>query len=265
MRKMFMSFAKRVLDRNDMYPVKMTSLEEVNSLIKKLFPLSCDKKLVRFGPNGDGGYLVPNDFEGIEACFSPGVRFVSGFEKRCAELGMKVFLADKSVEDAAEDDDLFDFQKKFVGATADSDFMTIDDWVSSSDVSPSSDLILQMDIEGYEYETLLSISDSLMERFRVIIIEFHSLDQFWNKPFFDLASHAFNKILKTHSCVHNHPNNCCGSVHKKGIQIPRVSEFTFLRNDRIENSCFAKEYPHPLDYDNTVKKTIVLPECWYKK
>ena len=50
------------------------------------------------GPDGDGGYLVPDDLEGIVACFSPGVSNVAGFEKDCALKGMKVFMADASVE-----------------------------------------------------------------------------------------------------------------------------------------------------------------------
>lgn len=49
-------------------------------------------------PNGDGGYLVPNDLEGIEACFSPGVDKISEFELDCLNYGMKIYMPDKSVE-----------------------------------------------------------------------------------------------------------------------------------------------------------------------
>ena len=107
--------------------------------------------------------------------------------------------------------------------------MTIDNWVKESSLNNDSELLLQIDIEGYEYEVFLSMSDTLIKRFRVIVAEFHSLDQLWNPPFFKLASRAFDKILQTHACIHIHPNNCCGSLRKGGIEIPRVLEFTFLR------------------------------------
>ncbi len=62
------------------------------------------------------------------------------------------------------------------------------------------ELLLQIDTEGYEYETFLGMSDELARRFRIIAAEFHDLDQLWNRPFFRLASRAFDKILQTHSC-----------------------------------------------------------------
>jgi hypothetical protein len=246
------------------FPTAVTHRGKLRSFLNKLYPLSGNKELIRLGPNGDGGYLVPNDLVAIQACFSPGVHVVSGFEKDCAELGMKVFLADRSVEGPAAEHALFHFTKKFVGAVSNDDFMTLDNWVASSLPETNSDLLLQIDIEGYEYEVFLSVSESLMRRFRIIVAEFHQLDQLWSRPFFNLAGRAFDKILQTHACVHIHPNNCCGSLQKDGLSIPRVMEFTFLRNDRIKNSSYQKNFPSPLDYDNTANPSLVLPRCWYR-
>ena len=67
------------------FPAKLTDTEDVRSLIKRLRPLSTDKKLIRFGPKGDGGYLLPEDLIGIDACFSPGVADLAGFEKDCTD------------------------------------------------------------------------------------------------------------------------------------------------------------------------------------
>jgi hypothetical protein len=225
--------------------------------------MSTGKELIRLGPKGDGGYLVPDDLEGIEACFSPGVGSLSEFEKQCANRGMKVFLADRSVEKPAESHEQFHFTRKFIGVTTNDDFMTIDDWVALSLPESQADLMLQIDIEGYEYETFLGMSDRLMRRFRIIVAEFHSLDQLWSRPFFRLASRAFEKILQTHTCVHIHPNNYSPPLKKGGLAIPPLAEFTFLRNDRISNPSRAKNFPHPLDVDNTSRPHFPLPKCWY--
>lgn len=249
----------------DAFPTRQTNKEELNNFIKLLYPISTDKKLIRIGPNGDGGYLIPDDIEGIKACFSPGVSSISGFEKELADKGIKIFMADKSVDGPAEKHDLFYFTKKFLGATSNNDFMTIDEWVTTSLTDKWDDLILQMDIEGYEHEVILSASENLMNRFRIIIAEFHYLDMLWSKPFFMLARRAFDKLLQTHSCVHIHPNNCCGSLIKDGIEIPRVMEFTFLRKDRISTSGYQNSFPNEFDYDNENKPSIILPECWYGK
>ena len=103
-----------------------------------------------------------------------------------------------------------------------------------------------------------------MNRFRIIVAEFHSLDQFWNEPFFNLASRAFEKILQTHHCLHIHPNNYEKLSVLNGIGIPRVAEFTFLRKDRVSPLGFVETLPHPLDFDNAGHHpSVMLPPIWF--
>lgn len=132
MNKLATRLALYILSRDNMHVTESTDNNEVQSLLDKLKPITYGKELIRMGPKGDGGYLVPDDLAGIEACFSPGVDRISGFEKDCANLGMNVFMADKSVQKPAESHDLFHFTKKYLGVTTDDDFMTLDDWVASS-------------------------------------------------------------------------------------------------------------------------------------
>jgi len=243
------------------------SKEDVVSLIKDLWPQNTNFKLIRLGPDGDGGYLVPDDLENIKACFSPGVDLVSDFELECYNRGMQIFMADKSVDKPKLkiSKNEYNFIKKFIGTINNEDLITMDKWTSSANLNANSDLLLQMDIEGHEYSTILSMSTELMKRFRIIVIEFHDLNKLWNKEFFRLAQSVFLKIFDTHVCVHIHPNNCCGIDEQKGVEIPRVAEFTFISKDRITYSRDATEFPHKLDFDNTDNKSIVLPRMWYKQ
>jgi hypothetical protein len=252
-----------VLGLIKVFPTALTEKEDLMALINKLAPISTDTNLIRLGPKGDGGYLIPNDIEGIEACFSPGVEFISGFEKDCADLGMKIFLADKSVKKPKIQHEKFQFTKKHIGVISSDDYVTMDEWVKTSLPGSQSDLLLQMDIEGCEYETFIGMSDGLMRRFRIIVAEFHGLHKLCSQPFFNLASRMFDKILQSHICVHIHPNNLARSYRIKQVDIPPLSEFTFLRRDRVNNPTLAKVFPHPLDYDNTSKYPLPLPKCWY--
>ena len=246
------------------YPALQTDNSKIQTLLNRLRPVSCDKPLIRLGPDTDGGYLVPDDLAGIKACFSPGVARISGFERDCANLGMQVFLADRSVENPPESHRLFEFTNKFVGVTTSEEFMTLDQWVNASLPGSQDELMLQMDIEGAEYEVLLGVSDQLLKRFRIIIVEFHHLYLLWNNPWFDLVTRAFEKLLQTHRCVHNHPNNNDGFTKIGDITLPHVSELTFVRKDRISCESFVQTFPHRLDRDNANKSPLVLPECWYK-
>ena len=246
-----------------------TSLAKVRELIRSLRPMTCGKDLIRLGPEGDGGYLVPDDLAGIKACFSPGTELESGFERDCANLGIPVYLADGSVNGPPDSHELFHFSQKFIGAFSNEEYITLDDWVSHNTPAPASGsedhLLLQMDIEGAEYEVFLNASEALLQRFRIIVCEFHYLDRLLEKAFYPIAATVFAKLLKTHACVHNHPNNHTGSIRTKDIVLPPCMELTFLRNDRLEDPQPARVFPHPLDVDNSAREpSVPLPPCWYR-
>lgn len=253
----------KVLSWITAFPVPETNRSWILVWMRKLRPFESGHPLIRLGPNSDGGYLIPDDLEGITACFSPGVSAVSGFEADCAQRGIKVFLADYSVDGPAEQHPAFTFTKKYLGATTSDVFMTLDSWVSEN-APDAGDLLLQMDIEGCEYQVILSTSDDIMRRFRIIVVEFHFLDQMWNRPFYFVASPVFDKLLQTHVCVHIHPNNTAAPIPKRGLSIPPLMEFTFLRRDRVESREPCMTFPHPLDADCGAGPTVDLPRCWYQ-
>jgi len=122
-----------------------------------------------------------------------------------------------------------------------------------------------MDIEGSEYEIINSTSNKFLNKFKIIIIEFHYLEKLFVDFGFKIIAPIFNKILDSFDIAHIHPNNCCGEYKYKNILIPSVMEFTFLRKDI---SLFKKQldnFPHKYDSVNKKKfKEIILPKIFYK-
>ena len=207
---------------------------DIETLVQRLKPWKTENKLIRLGGEKDGGYLLPDDLENIAACFSPGVGTRSSFEKDCAALGMKVFMADGSVEKPVIADDSFHFVKKYIGKKTSGDFLRLEDWIRSTEVDLNKDLILQMDIEGHEYDVILDTPQEILAKCRMIIIEIHILTSMEYPYYFQRTKKIFDKLLKDHVCVHIHPNNCCGFRLIQGIEIPGVAEFTFYRKDRFK-------------------------------
>ena len=119
MKKLIKRIVENQLEKRNLMVQWMTPKEKVRQFIEKLHPLQTNFELMRIGPNNDGGYLVPNDLKDIQACFSPGVDKVSGFEEWCLNNGMKIFLADKSVDNVNLDipKEQYSFIKKFIGCT----------------------------------------------------------------------------------------------------------------------------------------------------
>ncbi|PKQ45756.1 FkbM family methyltransferase [Confluentibacter flavum] len=243
-----------------------TDKSKILELIKTVRPYETNLGLVRLGGIEDGGYVVPNDLIGIEACFSPGVDKESGFEIDCLKRGMQVYMADNSVDKPNIDSSKFNYNfiKKHIGTTSNEDYITFTDWVNSSNIETNRDLLLQMDIEGAEYLTILSADESIIKRFRIILIEFHFLERLWNDDFYSLVEPVFKKLLKTHTCIHIHPNNCSKIVKHNNIQIPPVLEFSFIRNDRFTNKEPQVNFPNELDNTNLNNiPDVILPKIWY--
>ena len=241
------------------------AVDHVKKLLRRLHPVESLRPLIRIGPAGDGGYLLPDDLNGIRACFSPGVDVESRFELQLADQGMDVFLADYSIEQPMYSHPRFHFTKKYLGAMDHGIYMSLDRWVAAAlPEDTSSDLMLQMDIEGYEYETIFSMSQSLLNRFRIIVIEFHFLDRLFEKQFCMKFNRIMDKLLLNHSIVHLHPNNLEKPTVIKGIDLPTYLEFTLVRNDYVNSQAYVKAGKHPLDYDNVAKESVVLSGQWYR-
>lgn len=253
------STATRLMQPFGYVPVPAADPEAVRAVLAGLAPMTTEHALIRLGPDSDGGYLVPDDLDDIVACLSPGVSTESGFDLACARRGMDVFLADASVEAPAAAHERFHFTRRHVGAWSDDTTMTLDEWVVRAEVPVEGDLLLQMDIEGAEYETLLAASDALLQRLRVVVIECHELDGLFTQAGYAVMSRVLERVARTHICVHIHPNNCGRMATWAGITVPSVAEFTFLRRDRVTSMAPARQFPHPLDVDNHAGPTQVLP------
>lgn len=265
MNRILKPFLKKLFGLLNFHVSRVSHREDLIKLISKLHPVQFPKGMIRLGADSDGGYLVPNALNGIEYVFSPGVGYFDDFELDCANRGMKVYLADASVDNPPDDHKNFSFLKKFIGSRTCDDYITLDDWVASTDAvsSQAANILIQMDIEGGEYETLLSCSKELLSRFKIVIIEFHELDQLFNLSFFKVASSAIYKLLSTHACIHIHPNNCCGVVRVDGIDIPPVMEFTFIKKELVNDGQYKQHFPDPLDFDNTNRPSVILPNIWH--
>ena len=247
-------------------PALSSSKEQVLGLLKLMRPVPSPAPLVRVGPAGDGGYLVPDDLADIKACFSPGVSDEAGFELAFANRGVPCFLADASVpEEPVKHENIF-FDPLFLGATSDSKrFISLEDWVNEKSVE-NGDLILQMDIEGAEYDVLRSAPPELLKRFRLIAIELHNFEFFLTNKLSALSFEGFlNILLENFEVVHIHPNNNRRPVFHKGIEIPPVIEMTLLRKDRFvgKQNLEPVALPHPLDSDNSPRrKHLTFSSDW---
>ena len=238
-----------------------------------LKPKKCPFKLIRIGGKKDGGYLIPNDLVGVEACFSPGVSNFKNFEDHLAiQYKIKSHMCDFSSDlhkfNTKIIEGLQTFEKKWLDIEEKENNISLNNWVNKYSYKSDRDLILQMDIEGAEYRNLLDTNTKLIGRFRIIVLELHNVQDIFDKKQCKDVKSLLKKLNKTHICVHAHPNNCeeLEILSRKGMNIPNVLEVSFLRKDRFKNKTkfYQVELPNYLDIDPNVvsKKPLHLNLQW---
>lgn len=233
-------------------------------------------RLKRIGGRGDGAYLVPDDLDGIEACFSPGVDNFKNFEDELADIyKIKCHTCDYSSDVSQFKTPLREgmqtFKKKWLDIDGGIDSISLEEWVEELSPEANRDLLLQMDIEGAEYRNLLNCKDSVLKRFRIIVIEVHYLNVVRDVVEFEKElGPLLRKLDQNFVCVHSHPNNCCGDfmLCETGLNIPQVHELTFLRRDRFgqvnASSLHKPLIPHPLDISLNLARNppLFLSKAW---
>jgi hypothetical protein len=226
---------------------KKTEDIKIETFFKMFRPYDLGYELIRIGSENDGGYLVPNILDEINTCISPGVGHTNSFEKDLKKRGIISFMLDHTIETNSILVKDFDFTRKKLNIYNDNKNITLDSFCSSK-LNKEDNPMLQMDIEGDEYLNILSSSDETLNRFKIIIIEFHNLERITNKLLFEFYSGSINKILKHFDVCHIHPNNGNRNftVTNK-LKIPQVLEVTFLNKKLSKTKKPIISLPHKLD------------------
>jgi len=254
------------LYQNGVYMENATPAQRLQQLAQAMRPVQTRFPLIRIGSAHDGGYLVPDDLGGISACFSPGVEMNSSFELDLLQkTGIGSHLADYSVDGPPANFQPKSFIKKFLGPNNNPIHITLETWVKSqAEYQLEHDFLLQMDIEGGEYLTLLATPQEVLRRFRIIVLEIHYIECWAHPLFLNTVEAMFEKILADFYVVHNHPNNHGALLNLNGFMAPQFFEITLLRRDRSPALGYCREFPHPLDnacYQR--REELVLPAQWY--
>jgi hypothetical protein len=247
--------------------------QDISQVLDFLRPKPQPFDLMRVGGNSDGAYLLPNDLEGISRCFSPGVGDTKIFEDDLLDkFGIESSLLDYSVTGMNFSRPLVpgkqSFRKKWLSVEAGKDNITIERWIFEESVE--GDLILQMDIEGAEYENILGTSSVTLRKFRIIVVELHGVAALMQSDeglgkLVGLARHLDGAFM----VCHVHANNAVRPTRVPGAKalVSDLLEVTLLRRDRVDNNSalfIRPKLPHKHDiYSNLPgRKPAYLGKGW---
>ena len=212
---------------------KATNQVDLINLLQHFHPVHCNQNFIRLGGETDGGYFIPDDLEGLTCCFSIGVGHTSNFELELYELhGIPSYLADHSVDGPAVSCLGFHFTKNFIGSSDKPEYMTFTEWYDCVK-PPIGDKILQMDIEGGEWDFFINNDLNNLNEFRILVVEFHEITQIIDRENNAKIISILRKIAENYLPVFVSANKETGATIIDGICIPRNIEVTYLRRDRL--------------------------------
>lgn len=216
------------------------------------------RRMLRVGRCADGGYVLCDDFEGVDAVLSFGIGNEVSFDLALARLGMTIYQFDHTVAGPPQHHERFRFHPIALGAQTGPGVISLHDVLALNPGHFQGDAILKFDVEGSEWESLRTVPADGFSRFRFIVGEFHWLGQAVREEMHAVFTDVFRSLLQTHSIIHLHANNACPFHVIENVAIPELVELTFYRNDRDDLMDYHGPLPCALDAANDPSKPDII-------
>jgi hypothetical protein len=233
-----------------------TTATDLFNLIELIRPwqMASDTK-VRIGRHSDGGYVMPGITRKSNLILSIGIGNQTSFDDDLIEQGALVYQFDHTIEDTPSRHRNATFFRKGWGVNDEGNFLSLRSMMALMEWEGARHPVLKFDTEGAEWSCLAHAAPEDLNRFDVLVGEFHGLDLIRNRQSFDTAMQIFTKLATSHRCIHIHGNNTAGFTNIAGVPFPRVMELTYVKTDVTAFFGFSNEpIPGPLDAPNDFKK-----------
>jgi hypothetical protein len=224
--------------------------------------------LQRYGGRYDGGYILSKRLtDESDTVYSLGVGPVDqciSFDKEMAQNQKTVYLYDGSVNFWDNRKEFF-FKKEFI------DSQKLEKIVSENNHFEKTNILLKMDIEGAEFETIINSNEDVFKHFNQFTVEVHDilfssqvedLEYIKQNSREEMKFAFFEKINKFYNLVHIHGNNYSKTISNG---ICDCLELTYIRKDEfnypinvLKKTCPIKE----LDFPNNVFRQEVEMNWW---
>jgi hypothetical protein len=206
---------------------------------------------IRVGGDFDGGYVMVDDLAGIDLCLSLGVGPEVTWDYEMAKLGAKIVQYDHTVDGPPVQHENFVFHKTEIGVSdsVEANTTTIGSILRKYGKGAEK-IILQMDIEGAEWDVLDAQPVEVLASFDQILLEFHSLNKLYHSEFFAKAERVLSKLSRAAFSCHIHGNNFSRPIAVSGVVFPEVLEASFANRKKYVPIPSTERFPSALDAPN---------------
>ena len=162
---------------------------------KKVF----GKDRILIGKKSDGCYVLLDDFKYIKIAYSFGISINIQFDKALADMGIDIYMYDHTIDSLPMQNDKFHWKKFGLCGknTNRTNLKNLEELLVENGHLHETNMILKIDIEKWEWESLNTLDEKILQKFKYIAIEYH----FNNETLTDnriIYYNVLKKISKTH-------------------------------------------------------------------
>ena len=154
------------------------------------------KERILIGYKKDGSYVLLNDFKDIRIAYSLGIYYNIQFDQALADRGIDVYMYDHTIKKLPYNNPKFHWEK--LGITGkykeNAQLKTLEHLIEKNGHTSEKNMILKIDIENNEWDSLKDVQENVLKQFKYIVIEYHFCET--NKV--ELYYNIIKKFHKSH-------------------------------------------------------------------
>ena len=212
---------------------------------------------VRVGRRGDGGYVLLDDFAGVETALSFGIEQECSWDTDLAARGVDIHMYDHTVDGPPAVHPRFRFFKKKISAAANEQSETLGN-ILATIPALGNRILLKADIEGSEWEMFEHSTIEDLSRIGQIVCEFHDFSRIADPVWRNRAIAVMSKLKSIFEVVHVHGNNNASLLSLANIPFPDVIEVTMVHKHYYNFEDELGIFPTNLDFPNYDKRPDIF-------
>lgn len=214
------------------------------------------KNRILFGEKHDGCYVLLDDLSNIKIAYSFGISSNVIFDKILADKGIDIYMYDHTINSLPYNNSRFHWKK--IGLcgkkTKNKKLKNLEELIEENGHSNENNMILKIDIEHWEWESIIDLKEDTLKQFKYIAIEYHFKDEknFKNE---NIYYKVLKKISRTHQSFYARCNeNRSKKINFGNNRICHILEVSYII--RKDNIFLKDEAIYPI-YEFDFKKPVL--------
>lgn len=187
------------------------------------------KERILIGGKKDGSYVILNDFKDIKIAYSFGIRIEIQFDNYLADRGIDVYMYDHTINSLPYNNTKFHWKKIGISGKNKNNksLKSLEELIIENGHLSEENMILKMDVEYAEWESIMDTSSKILSQFKYILIEYHFDDDKGRNATL-LYYNVIKKIHETHEVFYLRCNNHYLVVNFGNNRICRLLEVSYV-------------------------------------